>query len=129
MKNNSLLVIAFMGVDGSGKSTIISNLKSLLDEKYDNIIINHLKPNLFGINRPIQSNNPHSQPLRSSLFSLLKIIYWMKCATSFVIICLVSGPKCLYIIFPCELTIKVSGNPNTPNSNPINPLLSTPTES
>ena len=77
MKNNSLQVIAFMGVDGSGKSTIISNLKNLLDEKYDNIIINHLKPNLFGINRPIQSNNPHSQPLRSSLFSLLKIIYWL----------------------------------------------------
>ena len=77
MKNNSLLVVAFMGVDGSGKSTIIKNLKSLLDKKYDNIIINHLKPNLFGSNRLILSNYPHSKPLRSSLFSLLKIIHWL----------------------------------------------------
>ena len=77
MKNNSLMIIAFMGVDGSGKSTIIKNLKSLLDKKYDNIIINHLKPNLFGSNRLIQSNHPHSKPLRSSLFSLLKIIHWL----------------------------------------------------
>ena len=76
MKNNSLLVVAFMGVDGSGKSTIIKNLKSLLNKKYDNIIINHLKPNLFGSNRPIQSSSPHSKALRSSLLSLLKIIYW-----------------------------------------------------
>ena len=74
MKNNSLLVIAFMGVDGSGKSTIVKNLKSLLDNKYDNIIINHLKPNLFGSNRPIQSSSPHSKALRSSLLSLLKIL-------------------------------------------------------
>ena len=53
-------------------------------------------------------NNPEDRVILQLAYKeLLKLIYWMKGVTSFVIIFLVSGPKCLYMIIPFELTIKV----------------------
>ena len=81
MNNKPVFVITFLGVDGAGKTSTINKLRVLLKNKYGEIIIHHLKPNLLNLKKNTSIFNPqidpHSKPLRSSLVSLLKIFYWL----------------------------------------------------
>ena len=81
MNIKPIFVIAFLGVDGAGKTSTINKLRVLLKNKYDEIIIHHLKPNLLNLKKNTSIINPqidpHSKPLRSSFVSLLKIVYWL----------------------------------------------------
>ena len=46
-KDRPSIVIAFMGVDGSGKSTLIKQLNKHLKKKYTKIKNLHLRPYFF----------------------------------------------------------------------------------
>ena len=81
MNIKPIFVIAFLGVDGAGKTSTINKLRVLLKNKYDEILIHHLKPNLLNLKKNTSIFNPqkdpHSKALRSSFTSLLKIFYWL----------------------------------------------------
>ena len=75
---NSTIIIAFMGVDGSGKSTLINKLCKKLSKKYNKIKYLHLRPYLFLTDKRTIIKNPHIQRTPNSKFlSLLKILLWL----------------------------------------------------
>jgi len=75
---NSTIIIAFMGVDGSGKSTLINKLCKKLSKKYNKIKYLHLRPYLFLTDKRTIIKNPHIQRTPNSKFlSLLKILHWL----------------------------------------------------
>ncbi|HEY0841826.1 hypothetical protein [Methylotenera sp.] len=71
------LRIAFLGPDGSGKSTVISAVTEQLSQSFRQVEYRHLRPGRL----PKKSNaepvtNPHAKPLRSKLGSHLKLLYF-----------------------------------------------------
>jgi thymidylate kinase len=77
-KLNSTLVISFMGVDGSGKSTLIKKLNKQLKKSYKIIKNLHLRPYFFLTDTSTVNSNPHNQkPARSQIMSLIKILIWL----------------------------------------------------
>ena len=75
---NSTIIIAFMGVDGSGKSTLIDKLSKKVFKKYNKIKYLHLRPYLFLTDKRTTIINPHIQKKPNSKFlSLLKILLWL----------------------------------------------------
>ncbi len=66
-------IIVFLGVDGSGKSTLIKSIFNKNKIKYKMI---HFTPDYFRKKKnPVI--NPHENTKRSKVISLLKIIYWI----------------------------------------------------
>jgi len=75
---NPTLVISFMGVDGSGKSTLIKQLNKRLKGNYKKIKNLHLRPYLFLTDKSTVNTNPHNQkPPRFQIISLIKILTWL----------------------------------------------------
>ena len=74
---NKSLVISFMGVDGSGKSTLIDLITKKFKNKYKNIKYIHLRPYLFLTDKSITNANPHYNKPRSQFISLLQILTWL----------------------------------------------------
>lgn len=72
------LVVAFLGCDGSGKSTLINSLKGekFSDEIFQSYKYYHLYPYKSKNHKQHVSINPHNQILRSKFLSNLKILYW-----------------------------------------------------
>jgi thymidylate kinase len=70
------LFVAFLGPDGSGKSTVIHRVMETLCFRQTRMF--HLRPRLGQkcrvSNAPV--TEPHGQPPRSLLFSLLKVLYF-----------------------------------------------------
>ena len=63
-------IISFMGVDGSGKSTLIQKLKKQFKIKYL-----HLRPYFFITDKRTIIKNPHKKKnLQSTFVSFLKLI-------------------------------------------------------
>ena len=76
-KESKTLVIAFMGVDGSGKSTLIKELNTKLNKNYKKIKNLHLRPYLFLIDSRTVISNPHSEKTpKSKIISFLQILIW-----------------------------------------------------
>lgn len=71
MKNFKIIV--FLGVDGSGKSTLINSIVKKNKLKFEKI---HFTPDYFR-NKKVQTVNPHLKKKRGKLFSFLKLIYWI----------------------------------------------------
>lgn len=79
------IVIAILGVDGAGKSTIIDAIKPVLDAAtHDATIIKHLRPGLFPPLARLKGKakappgpvpNPHGAPPSGTLGSLARLIY------------------------------------------------------
>ena len=69
----SFKLIVFLGVDGSGKSTLINSILKKDRKKFDKI---HFVPDYFR-KKNKQNINPHKQIKRGKIFSLLKILYWL----------------------------------------------------
>ena len=72
------IIISFLGVDGSGKTTIIKKLKKKLLSR--NIVIStfHLKPKLLNNSKDLGIiKNPHNQIFRSNFLSFIKLIQWL----------------------------------------------------
>lgn len=76
------LVIAVLGPDGSGKTTVIEHLQRELAPAFRRVRRHHLRPHFGAVvgNTPV--TNPHAQPPRGHLASTLKIAlflidYWL----------------------------------------------------
>ena len=73
MSNHGVLVVAFMGVDGSGKSTIINALKKKLKTKFSKIRYLHLRPYLFLLDKRTVNKNPYkNDSINLKFFSFFK---------------------------------------------------------
>ena len=73
LKKKLPLVISFMGVDGSGKTTLSTKLKKILKKsKYL-----HLKPYILFQDRRRIIKNPHEQSQSTNIVSLLRLISWL----------------------------------------------------
>ena len=77
-KFNSTFVIAFMGVDGSGKTTLSNQLNKKLKNNYKKIKKLHLRPYLFLTDRRVSITNPHkSKNPRPQVISFIMILIWL----------------------------------------------------
>ena len=77
-KVNSTLVISFMGVDGSGKSTLINELKKKLSNNYNKIKYLHLRPYFILSDKSTVNCNPHAKKnSKAQLQSFIQILIWL----------------------------------------------------
>lgn len=67
-------LIVFLGVDGSGKSTLVNYFYKKNKSNYKKI---HFVPDYFRKKKNKSAFNPHSEKKRNKLFSLLKLFYWI----------------------------------------------------
>jgi thymidylate kinase len=79
MKNyHNSIVISFMGVDGSGKSTLIKKIINKFKKKFKKIKYLHLKPYFLLIDKSTFNKSPHNfKKLRSNFSSLIVILIWL----------------------------------------------------
>ena len=78
MSQNSSIIVSFMGVDGSGKSTLIELLKKKLKNKFRKIKYIHLRPYLILLDKSTVQANPHkSKKTWPILLNLFRILYWL----------------------------------------------------
>ncbi len=80
--------IAFLGTDGSGKSTIISALKPWVEEHYGFVVYEHMRPNFFpslavatGKRKASEEShtvctNPHGSKSSGLLGSVIRLTYY-----------------------------------------------------
>ena len=71
------IIITVMGVDGSGKSTLIKKIIKKQHNKFEVIKYLHLRPYLFLINKININKNPHTKTLLHPILSCLKIYIWL----------------------------------------------------
>lgn len=73
------LVIAVIGTDGSGKSTVIKNLTTTLSPAFRRVKNYHWKPELFGDKESanVIVTEPHKKPPRSFIISVIKLLYYI----------------------------------------------------
>src|SRR6056300_2057300 len=78
MNQNSSIVVSFMGVDGSGKSTLIELLRKKLKNKFKKIKYVHLRPYLILLDKSTVQANPHkTKKTWSILLNFIRILYWL----------------------------------------------------
>ena len=78
MSQNSSIIVSFMGVDGSGKSTLIELLRKKLKNKFRKIKYIHLRPYLILLDKSTVQANPHkSKKTWPILLNLFRILYWL----------------------------------------------------
>jgi thymidylate kinase len=79
MKNHHRsIVISFMGVDGSGKSTLIELLRKKLKNKFKKIKYVHLRPYLILLDKGTVQANPHkTKKTWPILLNFIRILYWL----------------------------------------------------
>ena len=77
-KNPSSIVVSFMGVDGSGKTTLINLVKKKLKNNFSKIRYVHLRPYFFLLDKRDIVNDPHKNRKKSFVVtSFFKILYWL----------------------------------------------------
>ena len=77
-KNSSNVVISFMGVDGSGKTTLINLVKKRLKNNFSKIRYVHLRPYFFLLDTRDIVIDPHKHKKKSfRVISFFKILYWL----------------------------------------------------
>ena len=69
--------ICFLGLDGSGKSTLINNVSKKIDNRVYNVKLEHLKPNLFISQTGKKVAHPHLKKARNNFISTIKLFYWV----------------------------------------------------
>ena len=78
MNQNSSIIVSFMGVDGSGKSTLIELLRKKLKNKFRKIKYIHLRPYIILLDKSTVHSNPHnSNATWPILFNFVRILYWL----------------------------------------------------
>ena len=78
MSQNSSIIVSFMGVDGSGKSTLIELLRKKLKNKFRKIKYIHLRPYLILLDKSTVQANPHkSKKTWPILLNFFRILYWL----------------------------------------------------
>ncbi len=76
-KPKDSIVISFMGVDGSGKSTFIKKIKTKLKKNFKNIKYLHLKPYFILLDKRTKIKDPHKLKPRSNLISFVILVIWL----------------------------------------------------
>ena len=82
------LSVAFIGPDGSGKSSIIENIHHDLMPAFRKTYVYHLRPRITPRNQKISASvkNPHAKAPRGQLSSFLKIFYYLfDCSIGYVL--------------------------------------------
>ena len=78
MNQNLSIVVSFMGVDGSGKSTLIELLRKKLKNKFKKIKYVHLRPYLILLDKSTVQANPHkTKKTWPILLNFIRILYWL----------------------------------------------------
>ena len=79
MKNHyRSMVISFMGVDGSGKSTLIKLLRKKLKNKFKKIRYIHLRPYIILLDKSTVQSNPHEFKFTWPMpINLVRVFYWL----------------------------------------------------
>ena len=73
IKNQIPIVISFMGVDGSGKTTLSKKIKNI----FQNSKYLHLKPYILFQDRRRVIKNPHNQKKSTIVVSLIRLLSWL----------------------------------------------------
>ena len=72
------IIISFLGVDGSGKTTLIKKLHKELNKKFSKIRYFHLRPYFILLNKNTVNRQPHfSNSILPIYINFLRIIYWL----------------------------------------------------
>lgn len=70
------LWVVLLGPDGAGKSSVIAGLASSRWTGFVECATYHLRPALFrGHGAPVANCDPHGQPFRGMLMSVIKLVY------------------------------------------------------
>lgn len=69
--------ISFLGLDGSGKSSLINNISKGIGERIYNVRKEHLKPSLFTGQAGKKVARPHLMKPRNNFISIIKLFYWI----------------------------------------------------
>jgi thymidylate kinase len=69
------LLVAILGPDGAGKTTLIEGLKRELSGTFRSIQGFRFRPDIFRRNLPDPEPRPHAKGLRSRFLSVLKVLY------------------------------------------------------
>ncbi len=73
--------IVFLGIDGSGKSTLIESLQDSLERHSKGVVLRYLRPMVLKSTADSKSNktasHPHSGSAHGSVGSVLKVIYFI----------------------------------------------------
>ena len=78
MNQKSSIVVSFLGVDGSGKSTLIKLLRKKLKNKFKKIKYVHLRPYLILLDKSTVQANPHkTKKTWPILLNFIRILYWL----------------------------------------------------
>lgn len=69
--------IAFTGPDGCGKSSVIEIIAADFAPAFQKVIRLHLRPKMLPARGPdnVPATDPHGQPVRGSLYSVMKMLY------------------------------------------------------
>jgi thymidylate kinase len=72
------MLIAFLGVDGSGKSTVIDNFLHHINDEWAEIEYVHFRPDYILKNNSSDGpvTNPHAGKSRGLLMSIIKLLYF-----------------------------------------------------
>ena len=74
---NSTMILAVLGVDGSGKTTLIKKLSSKIRTNKKKIKYIHFRPYLFFVDKRTSVKNPHKkEPFDLKIFSIFKLLIW-----------------------------------------------------
>jgi thymidylate kinase len=77
MREPTGLRIAFLGPDGSGKSTVINAVMQQLSQSFRNVEYRHLRPGrLSKHSNTVPVTDPHAKPLRNKIGSHIKLLYF-----------------------------------------------------
>lgn len=75
-----IVQICVLGMDGAGKSTVISGLVSRLGSRVKSYEVIHLKPKLWRQQSGVRNGgpaDPHALPARTKVVSCLKLLWWV----------------------------------------------------
>ena len=73
LKKKSIIIVSFMGVDGSGKTTLTKQVK----KKFKHSTYLHLKPYIVVKDLRRVIRNPHKETKSSFIISIIRIISWL----------------------------------------------------
>ena len=78
MSQNSSIIVSFMGVDGSGKSTLIELLRKKLKNKFIKIKYIHLRPYIILLDKSTVQSNPHNSKATWPIWlNFIRVLYWL----------------------------------------------------
>ena len=73
LKKKNLLIISFMGVDGSGKTSLSKKIKKI----FKGATYLHLKPYIFFLDKRTIVKDPHREKKITFIMSIIRLLSWL----------------------------------------------------